>query len=80
MAIVRDDEWPPGADVATIGDKTSCRQLLREEVSVNARARARATHYRTLSLPLDGTSQFVPSTPLPRTRTHLKISAARTSS
>jgi hypothetical protein len=78
MAIIRVDEWPPGADVTTTGDKTSCRQLMREEVSVNARARARETHYHILYLPFDGTSQLVSSIPLPRTRTHLKVSAART--
>lgn len=32
MAIVREEEWPPGADIATTGEKTSNRQLLSDNV------------------------------------------------
>jgi hypothetical protein len=38
MAIIRVDEWPPVVDVTTTGNKISCRQLLREDVSVSPRA------------------------------------------
>lgn len=48
MAIIRVEEWPPGEDITTIGDKSCCRQLIKDQVSFSASVRT--TDYRSFPL------------------------------